>query len=213
MHTRTHNTYPVAKVFALCVRFVVGGAGGRAATMVRVRRGRGAGDDIRIGIPVQHIRLRAVLIRRVRATRDEALPGGRQRGHTSSHHHRGTVRSAVRPAAFMHHYTWYCKQNPPLTCVFPSRIRLTCPDFWREKEEEEKKNRISNIKFPLIRMYGNVCKMKRINFLERIRLRNESRFERRSEGEQRERKINKRERERRKIVSVNKHLLSRRAMC
>lgn len=108
-HQQLHfRTRPVAKVFALCVRFVIGGrAGGRAATMVRVRRGRGAGDDIRIGIPVQHIRLRAVLIRRVRATRDEALPGGRQRGHTSSHHHRGTVRSAVRPAAFMHHYTWY----------------------------------------------------------------------------------------------------------
>lgn len=110
--------------------------------MVRIRCGRGA--DIRIGIPVQHIRLRAVLIRRVRATRDEALPGGRQRGHTSSHHHRGTVRSAVRPAAFMHHYTWYCKQNPPLTyesCTYSFRASWHAQIFKRKRTK--KKDKIS----------------------------------------------------------------------
>lgn len=68
---------------------------------------RGRRADIGIGIPVYHIRVRAALVGHVRATYDEALPGGRHRGHSSSHHHRGTLRSTMRPAAFMHHYAWY----------------------------------------------------------------------------------------------------------
>lgn len=77
---------------------------------------RGRRADIGIGIPVYHIRVRAALVGHVRATYDEALPGGRHRGHSSSHHHRGTLRSTVRPAAFMHHYAWYC--NNQTQCSF-----------------------------------------------------------------------------------------------
>lgn len=99
------KTYPIAKVLAFSVRFV------RRAewrgTVERVRYGGGA--DVGVGIPVYHIRSRGVLVKctTTGATYGEALPGGRQWGHSSSHHHRGTLRSVLRPASFIHHYARY----------------------------------------------------------------------------------------------------------
>lgn len=108
------DTYPGTKVLVLCVWFVRR-TGGRAAVERILCRRRA---DIRIGIPVYHIRLRAVLIWCIGATYDEALPRGWQWGHSSSHHHRGTLRSAVRPAAFMHHYTWYWNNQNAVLATF-----------------------------------------------------------------------------------------------
>ena len=85
---------------------------------------RGRRADIGIGIPVYHIRVRAALVGHVRATYDEALPGGRHRGHSSSHHHRGTLRWTVRSAAFMHHYAWYCNNQSQCSLLsFPGSPR------------------------------------------------------------------------------------------
>lgn len=93
---------PVPKVLAFGVRFI-GWAGWRR-TVMRVVRCGSAADDGGVGIPVYHIRARGTCISCSRATEDEALPGGRQRGHSSAYHHAGTLRSTLRPASFMHHY-------------------------------------------------------------------------------------------------------------